>query len=181
MHVVIIFPRVVQRHSTWKMKLKILSQKSQNFFLCCKFARVIIKREGGPKSFCPTCQELSKNLLQFFSLSLLSISQKLEGQEKSSHRIHDVLRSWGEKLKIDSNWQVRVLTLCRKFAFVTWVNGRHHFLHPKYVDFGAKSLEFCDLWLLHFSFLKGFFWLCRMQSSKLSSHMWPYFTTQEKR
>ena len=84
MHVVITFPRVVQRHSTCKMKLKILSQKSQNFFLCCKFARVIIKREGGPKSFCPTCQELSKNLLQFFSLSSFYLAKAGGSRKKFS-------------------------------------------------------------------------------------------------
>ena len=84
MHVVITFPRMVQRHSTCKMKLKILSQKSQNFFLCCKFARVIIKREGGPKSFCPTCQELSKNLLQFFSLSSFYLAKAGGSRKKFS-------------------------------------------------------------------------------------------------
>ena len=75
MHVVITFPRVVQSSETFNLQDEIkntLAKKPELFFLCCKFARVIIKREGGPKSFCPTCQELSKNLLQFFSLFFLS-------------------------------------------------------------------------------------------------------------
>ena len=178
MHVVITFPRVVQRHSTCKMKLKILSQKSQNFFLCCKFARVIIKREGGPKSFCPTCQELSKNLLQFFSLSSFYLAKAGGSRKKFSSNSwcpQKLGRKAKNRLKLAS--QSFDLSAENLHSLRGWLMDDIIFCTQSTLTLVPKVWNFVTFDYCIFPSWKAFFWLCRMQNSKLSSHMWPYFTT----
>ena len=118
MRVVITFPRGPEAFIFQDEIKNALAKKAITFSCAANSRGSSSKEKEAQRVFAQLVKNCRKTCYSFslssFYLSLSS--QKLEGQEKSSHRIHDVHRSWGKKLKIDSNWQVRVLTLVQKIC-----------------------------------------------------------------